>query len=1025
MARADNSTFIIAQKLRNYYQSAANSAPTYTYGPFEFSANSNLATTITPPGESAVVLTTSQGNSGYNYNQYFATQSALDTAFPDGSYQFAVTGHTAFSLSLTGDHYPQVPYVTSSSTNAAMNSDGLLVVNPALSCTLQLNPYTDYGTTGALSHEQIQIQLFNGNGNSLTQTNITPGNASAFTSYTIAAATLQPGTAYEVEIDYDTVPSDNTSAVPGYTAGTVYSSVTQLTLVTSGTPPNAPTINQQPTDQQSPIGTSVTFNISSSNNVQVQWYKNGVAIGLLNNNNSGSPNLQLTNIQNSDAASYYALVIGNDGSYVKSNTVTLTIGPSNNPGQNFITAQKVKNYYQTSTSAPLAYEPGPFEFRGDSPVGPASFTPPGLTSVTLTQGQGDNGDYSVDDTFGTQALLDAAFPDGSYTFAITGSASFALALTGDSYPTVPQVNGGTYNSDGQLVIDPTQSYTLNLSQDTAYGSIGAISHMELKLQSLTGDFSQKQEAFTPGNASPFNAYVIPAGTLTAGNIYSLEVDFDTVLNDSTTDVSGYTVGTVYSSDTSLIIVTQGTGSSTPSISQQPTSQAAPIGGSASFSIALPGGSNADTFWFKNNMLLTSSNAQGATLTINNVQNSDAANYFAIVANSGGGYVKSNTVTLSIGSVAAPTFTLQPSSQTIEAGQTVVLGVAATGSPTYSWTFNGNPLTDGNGVSGSTGPTLVLSPAVANPAGSYVCTATNGGGSVQSQTATLTLSSTSDPGRLLNISCRAITQSGGDQMIVGFVIGGPGTNGNVQLPVLIRASGPTLGSFGVGGTIPDPQVTLNQSVNGGNVLVDSNAVWGGKQAIIDTAAAVGAFSWAAGSKDSALLETLPSSGYTAQVTGVSNDSGVVLAEVYDATASGAYLPTNPRIINVSTRVEVGTGGNILIAGFVIGGSTSKTVLIRATGPTLASFGLSGVLLDPQLTLNKSLSGGGNQVLQSNTGWGGNSQIAAAANSVGAFSWASNSVDSAILITLPPGAYTAEIGGASNDSGVALVEVYEVP
>jgi hypothetical protein len=128
-----------------------------------------------------------------------------------------------------------------------------------------------------------------------------------------------------------------------------------------------------------------------------------------------------------------------------------------------------------------------------------------------------------------------------------------------------------------------------------------------------------------------------------------------------------------------------------------------------------------------------------------------------------------------------------------------------------------------------------------------------------------------------------------------------------------------------------------------------------------------------------------------------------------------------LINISARVQVGTGGNILIAGFVIGGTTSKTVLIRASGPALVPFGVTGTLPDPQLQLYSDST-----VLESNDGWGGDAQIAATAATVGAFSWGTSATpDSAILVTLPPGAYTAQVSGASGDTGIALVEIYDVP
>ena len=135
-----------------------------------------------------------------------------------------------------------------------------------------------------------------------------------------------------------------------------------------------------------------------------------------------------------------------------------------------------------------------------------------------------------------------------------------------------------------------------------------------------------------------------------------------------------------------------------------------------------------------------------------------------------------------------------------------------------------------------------------------------------------------------------------------------------------------------------------------------------------------------------------------------------------------MPT-ARLINISTRAQVGTGANIMIAGFVVGGSGSETVLVRADGPALSAFGLTGVLAQPVLSV---LDGTG-KVLATNTKWGSNadpSQISAAATAVGAFGLASGSYDSALIATLPPGAYTAEVSGAGGTTGIALAEIYEV-
>jgi hypothetical protein len=366
----------------------------------------------------------------------------------------------------------------------------------------------------------------------------------------------------------------------------------------------------------------------------------------------------------------------------------------------------------------------------------------------------------------------------------------------------------------------------------------------------------------------------------------------------------------------------------------------------------------------------------------------------------------------LATTSAPLITQQPASQTIANGTTVVFHAAATGlpAPTYQWFY------DGGAISGSTGATLVIGGATAANGGSYYYTAANSSGTVQSGAATLAVSSTADVGRLVNISCRSPVGTGGNILIAGFAIGGTGTSGTA--PLLIRASGPALASFNVAGFLPDPELQLFAN----STVLGSDSSWGGNAQISDTAASVGAFPWSTpSSHDSALVESLAAGPYSAQISGQSGDTGVALAEVYDATPPASYTATTPRLVNISARTQVGTGANILIAGFVIGGSTSKTVLIRASGPALASFNVSGLLPDPELQLYA-----GSTLVDTNNGWEGDPEIVAAAVKVGAFSWgAAPTPDSAILVTLPPGTYTAQVSGAAGDSGIALVEVYEDP
>ena len=370
-----------------------------------------------------------------------------------------------------------------------------------------------------------------------------------------------------------------------------------------------------------------------------------------------------------------------------------------------------------------------------------------------------------------------------------------------------------------------------------------------------------------------------------------------------------------------------------------------------------------------------------------------------------------TFDVTVASVA-PTFTLQPVSYTLAAGDTVVFRADAVNATSYQWQHNG---TD---VFGATTSTLVLHHVGSADAGTYTLVARNAIGSSTSNGAVLTVNSVSpaDRGRLVNLSIR--TNAGSDILTVGFALGGAGTSGGA--PLLLRAAGPSLAQFGVTNFLADPVET----VFSGQTAIASNDNWGGDAQVAARAQQVAAFAYTSGDSLDAALATSPNVGsYTMQITGHGSGTGTTLAEIYDATSSSAFTATSPRLVNLSARTQVGTGDNVLVAGFAIGGSTAKTLLIRATGPALTQFNVSGVLANPKLQI---LPQGGATIIAENDDWGGDPQINAAANSVAAFSLPDgSSKDAALLITLPPGTYTAQASGVNGTTGVALVEVYEVP
>jgi Immunoglobulin I-set domain len=267
-------------------------------------------------------------------------------------------------------------------------------------------------------------------------------------------------------------------------------------------------------------------------------------------------------------------------------------------------------------------------------------------------------------------------------------------------------------------------------------------------------------------------------------------------------------------------------------------------------------------------------------------------------------------------------------------------------------------------------------------------------------------------RLINLATRAQVGTGGDILIPGIVVGG-----TTPKTLLIRASGPALAQFGLSGTLANP--TLN--VFRGSTLIASNDDWGagpGAGLVATLSTAAGAFAFAPGGRDSALAVTLAPGSYTAQVSGVGGTTGMALVEVYDTDGAAA----GGRLTNLSTRAQVGTGANILIPGLVIAGTGARRLLIRAVGPTLRQFSVTGTLRDPRLVIYQ-----GATPIAANDDWVLNESSTAitdAARATGAFTLPVD-LDAAVVVTLPAGAYTVQVSGVGGATGVALVEVYEVP
>lgn len=324
--------------------------------------------------------------------------------------------------------------------------------------------------------------------------------------------------------------------------------------------------------------------------------------------------------------------------------------------------------------------------------------------------------------------------------------------------------------------------------------------------------------------------------------------------------------------------------------------------------------------------------------------------------------------------------------------------------------------DGAIIDGAESAILDLGAVTAAQAGTYLARVSNTMGETWSDPAVLQVIPGADS-RLANISTRGEVIGEGQTMIPGFV-----TQGTGNLSVLIRGVGPTLTSFGVVGANPNPRLEVIAESG----LLIANDRWEEAPNLFELTAAttlVGAFPLDSGSEDAAALVDLAAGKYTAKVTGVDEAAGINLVEAYEVA-----VPTTPiRLVNISNRGKVGTGAAVMIPGFVINGEAGRAVLIRGIGPTLADFGVTGVLEDPKLVLYRGTESGP-EIINANDDWSDAPNavaLAEAAALVGAFSLEIGSADAAVLTVLPPGKYTAQVEGADGSTGEALVEVYRLP
>lgn len=601
----------------------------------------------------------------------------------------------------------------------------------------------------------------------------------------------------------------------------------------------------------------------------------------------------------------------------------------------------------------------------------------------------------------------------SVTAAGSGALSYQWALNG-----IP-ISGATASVLTLAIVNPTDagSYTVTVSNVTGQTESAPATLTILSLfvpPSITSQPYRSTAAvgsfltFTVGasGTGPLTYQWFLGGSPVAGAT-TATLTLQTV---KMADAGTYSavVGNPYGSSTSLgAVLTVTAADQAPIFEFQPNPTAVTVGGTATLIVAVVAPPPVTYQWSKGGVAIPG--ATSPSLTFSPVAATDAGTYSVAIADRAGS-VTSSSAALTVAPAGGPpvpvTIVLQPNAVSTPVGGQATFTAAVTGDSTltYQWRKNQSP------IAGATGASFTISNAQYSDSGTYDLVASNGFSAAYSFPTPLTVTPAGVPSRLINVSARGFSGVGGQALTVGFVVGGTGAEST-----LVRAVGPTLSNFGVTGVLADPQLTLFDSNR--NVLA-TNDNWGGTAALSTAFAETGAFALPAASLDSAVLSSLPLGAYTADVQGANGGTGVVLLEVYDADTVPA--PT-AHYVNVSVRGLAGSGSNVLTVGFVIAGPSSKTVLIRAIGPALTGFSVSGALADPQLTVFDT----NQNVVGFNGNWGGTAALQAAFGTVAAFSLPAASRDSALLITLLPGAYTAQVSSAGGSTGIALLEVYEMP
>ena len=799
-----------------------------------------------------------------------------------------------------------------------------------------------------------------------------------------------------------------------------------------------PVIVTQPVSKTATVGDTVTLTVSATGGgLGYTWFQDGITSSALGTTGPDGT-LTIAHISAQNAGTYCVYVSNNTGTRVRSNSVTLTVvgGPA-----------------PTVTVDPVAY--GALnEFFGltiRATNSPTAFSATGLApGLSINNSGGITGTPTMSGTFPvtvnvtnvggtTAASFSIVIAPGPYAPVITQQPQsqtavlrtnvvFSVAAAGSTAPGF-SLNYQWYYNGQPIPSAYGSSYTVTIdSVDRAGDYAVAVSGSAGTTPSVTVHLTVDATRSAPF----FTAKTVPDQTVAAGDAANLSVPVNGTppftlqwwyrgtsgysyeipgATDATWPIASATVGdmgqyflkatnaygSIYSPSFGLIVT----------YSPRPNTQSISVGQTANLTV--PTSDAVRSYqWYQGESGDTSkpmSGAVGASFTTPPL--TVTTNYWVRVTGPDSVAMSATSTVQVVSSPVAPAILTQPQPQTANAGTNVTFSIAASGTVPLSYQWRKG----GTAIAGATNATLTLANVAATDAGNYSVVVSNTAGSVTSAAATLTVNGT----RLSAISCRAVVGTGGDVLIPGIIIGGTGSK-----QVIVRASGPALIFQGVTGTLAQPQLSLYS----GSTVIAQNIGWSSGTAANTSAlqaaiTQVGLSQFPSGSADCALLATLAPGVYTAIISGVNNSTGVALVEVYELGTGSSNLSA------ISCRAVVGAGGNVLIPGIIVNGTGQKKVLVRVSGPALIPLGVTGTLAQPQLSLYS-----GSTVIAQNIGWSSGSAtdisaLQAAVTQLGLTPFPAGSADCALLATLSPGGYTAIISGVNNTTGVALIEVYEVP